>query len=107
MKQNSMAAERGRAGKSRLDRWTGFDTAVTAISVAVCFITIYPMWYVISMSVSDPIAAASGAVTFWPVGFSVESYRIVALDREFWQAFLNSVIYVIAGCVLMLFNTIL
>ena len=30
----------------------------------------------------------------------------MALDREFWQAFLNSVIYVIAGCVLMLFNTI-
>ncbi|WP_300685624.1 carbohydrate ABC transporter permease [Acutalibacter sp. 1XD8-36] len=106
MKQNSMAAEGNRPGKSRLNRWTGFDTAVTAISVVVCFITIYPMWYVISMSLSDPIAAASGAVAFWPVGFSVESYRIVALDREFWQAFLNSVIYVIAGCVLMLFNTI-
>ena len=59
MKQNSMAAEGNRPGKSRLNRWTGFDTAVTAISVVVCFITIYPMWYVISMSLSDPIAAAS------------------------------------------------
>lgn len=92
--------------KSRLNHWTAFDTVVTIIAIFACFITIYPMWYVIAMSLSDPIAAGSGAVTFWPVGFSIESYKIVGLDKEFWRAFLNSVFYVIVGVVLMLFNTI-
>lgn len=92
--------------KSRLNHWTAFDTVVTIIAIFACFITIYPMWYVIAMSLSDPIAAGSGAVTFWPVGFSIESYKIVGLDKEFWRAFLNSVFYVIVGVVLMLFNMI-
>ena len=92
--------------KSRLNHWTAFDTVVTIIAIFACFITIYPMWYVIAMSLSDPIAAGSGAVTFWPVGFSIESYKIVGLDKEFWRAFLNSIFYVIVGVVLMLFNTI-
>lgn len=92
--------------KSRLNHWTAFDTVVTIIAIFACFITIYPMWHVIAMSLSDPIAAGSGAVTFWPVGFSIESYKIVGLDKEFWRAFLNSVFYVIVGVVLMLFNTI-
>lgn len=88
------------------NHWTTFDTVVTILAVFVCFITVYPMWYVICMSLSDPLAAASGQVSFWPIGFTVESYRIVGLDREFWRAILNSVLYVIAGTVLMLFNTV-
>jgi putative aldouronate transport system permease protein len=92
--------------KSGLKRWTTFDTVVTIIAIFVCFITIYPMWYVIVMSLSDPIAAGSGAVTFWPIGFSVESYKIVGGDKEFWRTFVNSILYVIVGCVLMLFTTV-
>ena len=78
---------------------------VTLIAVFTCFITIYPMWYVIVMSVSDPAAAAAGKVTFWPVGFSVSSYELVLNNPRFWISIRNSVLYVLVGCVLMLFTT--
>ena len=92
--------------KKKLHHWTTFDTVITIIAVLVCFITIYPMWYVLVMSVSDPMAAASGAVTFWPVGFTFDSYLQVAQNNVFWRCLLNSVGYVLAGCALMLVNTI-
>lgn len=82
------------------------DTVVTIIAIFACFITIYPMWYVICMSISDPKAAEAGLVSFWPVGFTLDSYKIVAENKEFWRSILNSVFYVVTGCVLMLFNTI-
>ena len=96
----------GTKKNERLNNWQTFDTIVTVIAVLCCFITIYPMWYVICMSFSNPIAAAAGKVTFYPIGFTLDAYKIVCLDNEFWNAFKNSILYVIAGCVLMLFNTI-
>ena len=89
-----------------LNHWTNFDTVVTIISVIVCFITVFPMWYVIVMSLSDPIQAASGNVVFWPIGFTFDSYLQVAQNHIFWHCMLNSFGYVVAGCILMLFNTI-
>lgn len=89
-----------------LHHWETMDTVATLVAVFALFITAYPMWYVICMSISDPLAAASGQVKFWPVGLNFEGYRIVGYDMEFWRAFRNSILYVIAGVVLMLFNTI-
>lgn len=92
--------------KNRLKHWETFDTVVTIIAILVCFITIYPMWYVICMSFSEPLAAARGEVSFWPVGFSVESYKIVFQNAEFWIGVRNSVFYVVTVCAAMLFTTV-
>lgn len=90
----------------KLNHWEPFDVAVTIIALLVCFITIYPMWYVICMSISEPLAASRGEVTFYPVGLSIESYKIVFENKDFWVGIRNSVLYVIAGCCLMLFTTV-
>lgn len=92
--------------KNRLNHWTHFDTVITIIAIFVCFITIYPMWYVLCMSFSNPVAAGRGEVSFWPVGFTTACYEVVVLDNEFWQSFANSIGYVVSNCVLMLFNTL-
>ncbi|MBE5776917.1 MAG: carbohydrate ABC transporter permease [Clostridiales bacterium] len=92
--------------KSSLNRWTTFDTVVTLLAVLVCFITIYPMWYVLIMSFSDPVAASSGSVTFLPVGFTLDAYDIVLGNERFWRSLLNSVLYVIIGVILMLITTV-
>ena len=35
---------------------------------------LYPLWYELCVSLSDKLAAESGAVTFWPVGVNFGSY---------------------------------
>ena len=93
--------------RKKLKRLTLFDVIVLILSAGACFITIYPMWYVIIMSVSDPVVAAGSGVTFWPSGFYLGSYQIILREMDFWLSVRNSVLYVIAGLVLMLVTTLL
>ena len=93
--------------RKKLKRLTLFDVIVLILSAGACFITIYPMWYVIIMSISDPVVAAGSGVTFWPSGFYLGSYQIILREMDFWLLVRNSVLYVIAGLVLMLVTTLL
>lgn len=88
-------------------RLTLFDVIVLILSAGACFITIYPMWYVIIMSISDPVVAAGSGVTFWPSGFYLGSYQIILREADFWLSARNSVLYVLVGLVLMLATTLL
>ena len=93
--------------RKKLKRLTLFDVIVLILSAGACFITIYPMWYVIIMSISDPVVAAGSGVTFWPSGFYLGSYQIILREMDFWLSVRYSVLYVIAGLVLMLATTLL
>lgn len=109
MSENIKTLEELKAGKrqkSFRDKWTMFDIVVTVIAVIACFICFYPMWYVICLSISDPIMASSGRVSFWPMGFTIQSYEMITKNLNFWIAFRNSIGYVIINCVLMLLTTI-
>lgn len=90
----------------KLNGWTMFDVVVIVIAIAVCVVTLYPLLYVISCSISDPKMVLAGKVVLLPVGFSLDAYELVVSNMQFWRTMLNSVLYVVAGCVLMLFTTI-
>lgn len=92
--------------KVKRNRWTVFDVVVTFIAIVAIIITLYPMVYVFACSISDPTAVLAGKVILWPVGFSTDAYLIVFKNPNFWRALFNSVIYVIAGCILMFFTTV-
>ncbi|MEA4889626.1 MAG: carbohydrate ABC transporter permease [Clostridiaceae bacterium] len=72
-----------------------------------CFITIYPMYYVLIMSISDPAQAAKGAVYFWPKGLYFGSYEMILHDGKLWRAYGNTVFYAAASTLLMLFSTVI
>lgn len=96
-----------RATQKRLKRLTMFDVVVLILSAGACFITIYPMWYVIIMSISDPVVAAGSGVKFWPSGFYLGSYQVILRKADFWLSVRNSVLYVLCGLALMLTTTLL
>ena len=93
--------------RKKLNRWSGFDVVITVIAIIVCLITIYPMIYVISASLSDPKYVMAGRVTFLPMGFTLKAYEIVVMKADFWRAMLNSCFYVVMGCLLMLITTVM
>lgn len=97
---------KSKAKRKKMDRWSNFDTVVMIMAIFAVTVTLYPMIYVVSCSFSDPKMVLAGKVVFLPVGFSLEAYKIVVFDMEFWRSMLNSILYVVAGCLLMLFTTI-
>jgi ABC-type glycerol-3-phosphate transport system permease component len=68
--------------------------------------TLYPLIYVVSVSISSVEAAAEGRVWLFPVGFSLEGYQMVLNNAKVGWGFYNSVIYTIFGTIINLSMTL-
>ncbi|MCM8900528.1 carbohydrate ABC transporter permease [Caldicoprobacter algeriensis] len=70
--------------------------------------TLYPFWYVLVASLSNPTAVAQrGGLMLWVEGFTLEAYRTVAQNPNVWIGYKNTIIYVVGGTVVNLFMTTL
>lgn len=90
---------------SASDRVT--DTIVILISILIIVITLYPLIYVVSMSVSDPIRAARGEVVLLPKGLSLLSYKKALKDPVILRYYWNTIWYTVVGTLCGLFTTML
>lgn len=70
-------------------------------------VCMFPVVNVLAVSFSSSTAAGAGLVTFWPVEFTLQSYRFVLQSGEFVRAFLNSVVRVALGVSLSAALTVL
>lgn len=86
------------------------NRAVTVImyvlALAAALITLYPMYYVLILSVSEPRFAATMHVYVVPKGFDLSAYKVLVSDMQMWRAYANSFFYVIVTTVLMLLTCI-
>jgi len=85
--------------------------AATAVMYAlaglVVFITLYPMYYVLILSLSEPKAAVTMQVYVLPKGFSLDAYSTLVRDSEIWRSFFNTILYTVSGTMLMLTTSVL
>ncbi len=93
---------KGRKGMSR--KWTLFDYVNTFFMLIVFFVTLYPMLYIVSVSLSDTIYI-TGQSHFLPKGFNIEAYKMIFTDERIPRALLNSILYTSTGTVFNLFMT--
>jgi putative aldouronate transport system permease protein len=71
------------------------------------FAIIYPLWFIIIASVSDPDAVIAGNVLFWPKDFSMIGYEAVFEHKELLNSYKNSIFYTIAGTALSVIVTMM
>lgn len=67
---------------------------------------IYPLIYVISVSISSVEAVDAGKVYFLPVGFQLDALRDIILGsrgEEFWLAYSNTIFYTVYGTAVSMF----
>lgn len=62
--------------------------------VIVCILSIL---HVIALSLSERIEAVAGNVTFYPIGFTLEAYRYVMEDSQFWTSLRVTLTRVLIG----------
>lgn len=73
------------------------------LAVIVIFILIlsaiflYPLIYVISMSISDSMSVASRKVFLLPKGFHLDAYELIIKRKDVWTAYYNTFFYTITG----------
>lgn len=84
-----------------------FDLFVGLFVVFVVAVTLYPLIYIFSMAISDPIAAARGQVFLWPKGFDLTAIKKVLSDESIWTYYYNTLWYTVVGTVLGVITTCL
>lgn len=83
-----------------------FDFMNTIFMVLVLLITIYPLYFTVIASFSDPKAVASGEVIWHPVGMTLDSYKQVFAYDDIWRGYANTIFYTVFGTLFQLFLTI-
>ncbi len=76
-----------------------FDFVVYFLVVLIIIITLYPLIYVFSMAISDPIAAARGDVWFLPVGIDLTAVRKVLADPQVLTYYGNTIWFTVVGTI--------
>lgn len=67
------------------------------IAVIMILLVIYPLWFVIIASFSNPADVASGKVWIWPKVIDVRGYQKLFEQSQIWKSYLNTIIYTLVG----------
>ncbi len=67
----------------RIDWFSIFNTAFLIFAGLICLI---PLIHIFALSLSSSAIAATGSVSLWPKGFTLNSYHFVANRPSFWTA---------------------
>lgn len=78
---------------------------ITGIILGIlALIVIYPLYFILIASVSDPNAIFNGEVYFLPVGMTLSGYEKLLDEPLIWSGYRNTIIYTVLGTI---FNIIL
>ena len=77
--------------------YRAFQVINTIIMIFVIFITLFPFVYLVAQSFSSDAAASAGKVTFYPIGFNVNTYKYILRDNQFFRYYGNTIFYTVVG----------
>lgn len=83
-----------------------FQVVVVSLLVLLMFITLFPIYFTIIASLSDPYSVVRGKVVLWPKGFTLDAYAGVIKDKRIWVGYLNSLKYTSFGTLFSLVLTV-
>ena len=95
-----------RRSVSPLNRSTAYDYIAGAAFLLVLLIVLYPLYWIVIASFSNPNAVDAGRVWFWPVGVTLAGYREIFGFTSIWTGYRNSILYTVTGTVINLFVTL-
>lgn len=83
------------------------DIIVYILIVFAIIITLYPLLFVFSASISQPEYVARGEVLLLPRGLYFETYKLIFKEPELWRSYYNTVWYTVIGTILNVAATML
>jgi putative aldouronate transport system permease protein len=90
----SLAAHRIRQRTASTDRGDRVYTIVVAALLGGAVLAIiYPLYFIVIASFSEPDAVNNGRVWLWPDGFTLDGYQRLLADPRVWHGIVNSLVY--------------
>ena len=95
--------------KQRQTRTAGdwvVDIIIWVLVAAVVIAVLYPLWFIIISSISDPNAVAGGRVSWLPVDVTFAGFQRIFEESSIWVGYRNTLIYSIVGTAVNMIVTI-
>lgn len=84
-----------------------FQWIINGVSILIGLITLYPLIYTLSASLSEPLHIMGGDVVLFPVGFTLQSYERVFASANILNGYKNTILYAFCGTFINLTLTIM
>ena len=97
-------AEKVSVSQTRGDKVFGVINAIFIVFITI--ITLYPLIYVCSASISSPASVTSGRMWLWPTDITLEGYKRILKNSEIWMGYVNTIFYTVVNVVLSLAVTL-
>lgn len=92
--------------KTKKKKYDLFDICNTIFMLLVVVVTLYPLYFTVIASFSNPDAVAQGRVLLWPVEFTLTAYQHILEFDDLWRGYANTILYTVSGTLFALFLTI-
>ena len=83
-----------------------FYRFVKVILGVLTAIIIYPLYFIVIASISDPDAVLAGEVFLYPVKVTFSGFTKILEESSVWRGYLNTIIYTVLTVIFSLFVTI-
>lgn len=83
-----------------------FDVFNTIIMILILITILYPLYFTVIASISEPRDVSLGKVILIPKGINLEAYRNVFKNDEVWTGYRNAIVNTALGTVLNLILTL-
>jgi putative aldouronate transport system permease protein len=74
-----------------------FSIIMYALSALTLVVIVYPLYFIVIASFSDPSAVTSGEVWFAPSGFTLDGYKALFAETRIWHSYFNTILYTVLG----------
>ena len=83
-----------------------FDGVNVAVMIFLLIIFVWPLWFVVIASVSNPNEVWNGNVILLPKGFTLMAYEELMKYKMIWTGYRNTIFYTVVGTLVNLVVTI-
>ncbi|MDU2241375.1 MAG: carbohydrate ABC transporter permease [Paenibacillus sp.] len=73
------------------------EVLLYVFSVLFLIVLMYPLYFIVIASFSDPSTVANGQVWFVPKGFTLDGYKELFKHENIWIGYRNTILYTVVG----------
>lgn len=100
MRRINTAAKGRKIRKSKED--IIFNIITYGIAAIMIMVILYPMYFIVIASISDPTLVSGGQILLLPKGINFKAYQELFRYSQLWTGYKNTIIYAAAGTVFTL-----
>ena len=90
---------------TRIDQ--AFNIVVVVFCTLLVILLLYPLYFVVCASISNPSMVAKGKTLLYPVRLTTLGYEEIFKNRDIWIGYKNTIIYTVGGTFFSLLFTLI